>query len=213
LTVAFICSINLESVRSLLQYIRAQSFLDFVSGGGMDVNEIATLMRGFERVAIVFVSGIAIYMGAKLFLKGVVTEQSAEIEGAGWKLKLIKVGPGIFFALFGSSVLIYSVTTKLDISNYPSSSGEDNGSVFSLAYSTGGVLNTFAQIAEATKLVENSEAGTSLGTDLSRANALLQKSRREMVYMYFGPKVFEECPQGGERIKYEKECGEIAKWH
>jgi hypothetical protein len=184
-----------------------------VSGEGMDVNEIATLMRGFERLAIVFVSGIAVYMGAKLFLQGVITEQSAEIEGAGWKLKLIKVGPGIFFALFGSSVLIYSVTNQLYLSKDPFKRDEGSGGFISLAYSTGGVLNTFSQVAEATKLVENSEAGTSLGTDLSKANTLLRKSRREMVYMYFGKEVFEECPQGGESTKYEAECEEIAKWY
>ena len=57
---------------------------------------MAVLMRGLERFEIIFVAGLSIYWGAKLFLEGVVKTQQADLVGGGWTLRLQKVGPGVF---------------------------------------------------------------------------------------------------------------------
>jgi hypothetical protein len=69
------------------------------------------VMRGIERLAIVLIGGMAIYLGYRLFLA-----VKAEAEGEA-KITLphdvtvmvSRVGPGVFFALFGSMVVIASL--------------------------------------------------------------------------------------------------------
>ena len=68
-------------------------------------------MRGIERLVIVLIGGMAIYLGYRLFLA-----VKAEAEGEA-KISLphdvtvmvSRVGPGVFFALFGSMVVIASL--------------------------------------------------------------------------------------------------------
>jgi hypothetical protein len=69
------------------------------------------LLRGIERLAIVLIGGMAIYLGYRLFLA-----VEAEAEGEA-KITLphdvtvmvTRVGPGVFFALFGSMVVVASL--------------------------------------------------------------------------------------------------------
>jgi hypothetical protein len=69
------------------------------------------LLRGIERLAIVLIGGMAIYLGYRLFLA-----VRAEAEGEA-KITLpndvtvmvSRVGPGVFFALFGSLVVVASL--------------------------------------------------------------------------------------------------------
>src|SRR4029077_10124129 len=80
----------------------------------MDVETLAMSFRGAERLLIVAVAALCIWLGYKLF-------QSLPLEhGSGGtlqlpsaKLVMSKVGPGVFFALFGSLVLWQSVGTQL----------------------------------------------------------------------------------------------------
>jgi hypothetical protein len=69
------------------------------------------LMRGIERLAIVLIGGMAIYLGYRLFLA-----VRAEAEGEARitlphdvTVMVSRVGPGVFFALFGSIVVIASL--------------------------------------------------------------------------------------------------------
>jgi hypothetical protein len=69
------------------------------------------LLRGIERLAIVLIGGMAIYLGYRLFLA-----VRADAEGEA-KITLpndvtvmvSRVGPGVFFALFGSLVVVASL--------------------------------------------------------------------------------------------------------
>jgi hypothetical protein len=69
------------------------------------------LLRGIERLVIVLIGGMAIYLGYRLFLA-----VKAEAEGEA-KITLphdvtvmvSRVGPGVFFALFGSMVVVASL--------------------------------------------------------------------------------------------------------
>ena len=80
----------------------------------MDVQTLALSFRGAERLLIVAVAALCIRFGYKLF-------QSLPVEhSSGGSLKLpsarvvlSKVGPGVFFALFGALVLWEAVRTQL----------------------------------------------------------------------------------------------------
>ena len=67
------------------------------------------LIRGAERIIIVLIGGASIWMGWRLFAAlGGDASQSAEFGGASLTIKLQKVGPGVFFALFGSLLIAAS---------------------------------------------------------------------------------------------------------
>jgi hypothetical protein len=76
-------------------------------------------MRGIERLAIVLIGGMAIWLGYRLFLA-----VKAEAEGEA-KITLphdvtvmvSRVGPGVFFALFGSMVVVASLYFSISYSD------------------------------------------------------------------------------------------------
>jgi hypothetical protein len=80
----------------------------------MDAQTLAIFFRGGERLCIVMVAALCIWLGYKLFQSlpaqhgsgGTLTLPST-------KLVMSKVGPGVFFALFGGLVLWESVQTQL----------------------------------------------------------------------------------------------------
>ncbi len=72
--------------------------------------------RAIERIFSILVGGFSIAFGWHLFLKGVVQEQTAEIEGHSVKVRLQKVGPGVFFGIFGAAMITYVATTKAEFS-------------------------------------------------------------------------------------------------
>ncbi len=81
----------------------------------MGVDEITVLFRGMERLIIVGAAVLALYLGYKLFLSGFDSEQSGELSGENFTFKLIKVGPGVFFALFGTFVLVAMAWANIEL--------------------------------------------------------------------------------------------------
>ena len=72
----------------------------------MDWLTVFIITRGIERLVIVLVSAICLWMGWRLFLEqGKQVTQSAEFSFKGALIKLQRVGPGVFFALFGATIL------------------------------------------------------------------------------------------------------------
>lgn len=71
------------------------------------------VIRAFERILIVMFSGISVILGWHLFKIGVVDQQSASLSGKGYKFTLQKVGPGVFFSLFGSVVMSIALINGL----------------------------------------------------------------------------------------------------
>ena len=64
------------------------------------------MLRMLERVLAVTIGGIAIYFGYRLFaLLPTQSDSAGKIELPGVSVVLSKVGPGVFFAAFGSFVL------------------------------------------------------------------------------------------------------------
>ncbi|MDX2440288.1 MAG: hypothetical protein QNK40_07010 [Desulfobacterales bacterium] len=74
---------------------------------------VPLLFRGSERILIVAAATICILLGYKLFK--IVSQQESEgkFKLGNLSVTLTKVGPGVFFSLFGAYVLFHSVTHPL----------------------------------------------------------------------------------------------------
>lgn len=71
-------------------------------------------MRAIERIVIVLIGGASLWMGWQLFLRLQLETQQAELDFNKISVKLQRVGPGIFFAAFGTVLLglaIYQLPT------------------------------------------------------------------------------------------------------
>ena len=90
----------------------------------MTAETIFATGRVVERLIICAIAGLCLTYGWNLFRVGVLNEQSAELSGNGWKFNLKRVGPGVFFALFGSIVLAFSLRSPLSI---PATAGRQDG--------------------------------------------------------------------------------------
>jgi branched-subunit amino acid transport protein len=89
----------------------------------MDEAALATLQavifsRAAERVLLVFVGALSVYLGYSLFRnmpsipRG---EGKLQLPG-GVSIFLSRIGPGVFFALFGCAIIGYSVTRPVNLS-------------------------------------------------------------------------------------------------
>lgn len=87
------------------------------------MTEMQTLVLGrvLERLLIVMAAASCVAMGWNLFKLRIVRNQEAEFSGASWAVKLSRVGPGVFFALFGAGVLGVALARPLDVQLNPSS--------------------------------------------------------------------------------------------
>jgi hypothetical protein len=81
----------------------------------MNPDSILAWSRGLERLAIVGLSGMSLVLGWDLFRRGVVNVQTADLSAGSWKVRLQRVGPGIFFALFATVAFVSAITHPLEI--------------------------------------------------------------------------------------------------
>jgi hypothetical protein len=72
------------------------------------------ILRMIERIVAVLIGGLSIYLGYRLFFH-LPYEKShqGELELPGVKIVLSRVGPGIFFGVFGTLVMYYSLTNPV----------------------------------------------------------------------------------------------------
>jgi len=79
--------------------------------------ELEPLLIGriVERLLIVLVGGMCVYLGYRLFDRAHQRQGELELKGQTSSLKLRDVAPGIYFALFGSLLLIVAVFIQLEI--------------------------------------------------------------------------------------------------
>jgi hypothetical protein len=70
---------------------------------------MAILARGAERILVVVIGALAIFLGYKLFAIIATADGAAKAEAAGVSIYLTNIGPGVFFALFGAVLIGYSV--------------------------------------------------------------------------------------------------------
>jgi hypothetical protein len=86
----------------------------------MDPQSLTILVGAFQRILSILVGGMLVYFGYRLFLslpgKRGGDGGSGEFSlGRGSKVKLSKVGPGVFFAIFGAGLIAYSFAKPMKV--------------------------------------------------------------------------------------------------
>jgi hypothetical protein len=82
----------------------------------MSIEMMLIVGRIIERLTIVGFAGLSLWLGWRLFFfSAQFADQSAEVSWKNFVLKLQKVAPGIFFALFGASVLAVALWKSLSV--------------------------------------------------------------------------------------------------
>jgi len=85
------------------------------------------IFRMVERILGVLIGAVLIYFGYRLFL-GLATKRGRDRGGGefsfagGNKIKLSKVGPGVFFALFGAGLIVFSLLKPVSLTMSPDAS-------------------------------------------------------------------------------------------
>lgn len=80
------------------------------------MDENIVVIRMLERILVVLFGGVSIYLGYRLFFHVPMEKRSGgELSFPGMKIVLTRVGPGVFFAAFGSVVLLYSLTNPISV--------------------------------------------------------------------------------------------------
>ena len=82
-------------------------------------------LRGLERLLVIAAGALAIFLGYRLFLR---MPERREGEGkfelpGGISIYVSRVGPGVFFALFGAAILVWSVAQPF---SYKAPAGPEN---------------------------------------------------------------------------------------
>jgi hypothetical protein len=91
------------------------------------MEELVVSLRMLERITVVLIGGIAIFLGYRLFFNvPYKRDHEGQLELPGVKIVLSRVGPGIFFAAFGSIVLFYSLTQEVKLTWSGVSDGSEN---------------------------------------------------------------------------------------
>jgi hypothetical protein len=86
----------------------------------MDAQSLTILLGAFQRTLGILIGGMLIYFGYRLFLslpgKRGRDGGSGEFSlGGANKVKLSKVGPGVFFAIFGAGLIAYSFAKPMKV--------------------------------------------------------------------------------------------------
>src|SRR6266478_4239805 len=90
----------------------------------MDPESLVIIFRMVERILGVLLGGLLIYLGYRLFLS--LSAKRGRDGGSGDftlaggnKIKLSKVGPGVFFALFGAGLIVFSLVRPVSLTVSP----------------------------------------------------------------------------------------------
>lgn len=182
-----------------------------------DPVSILLVARATERVLIILVGGLCISFGWRLFSKRLAQDGEAELAHDKTRLRLRRIGPGVFFALFGASLLAFSlakpvtveITENATLSKLVSNAvvfntGQTNGSAVSRSISIRGAgedmaveqlrrdvraLNTALRVA-GTDRKDAMVLHAALG-DLDAAKSQLASLRSSMVVRALGAEEFQ----------------------
>ena len=108
----------------------------------MDPQSLTILVGAFQRILSILIGGMLVYFGYRLFLslpgKGGRDGGSGEFSlGRGSKVKLSKVGPGVFFAIFGAGLIAYSFAKPMRV-NIPAVQSAPGATIAPSAQTTPG---------------------------------------------------------------------------
>jgi hypothetical protein len=149
----------------------------------MNPTEILAWSRAFERPLITSLCGMSIYLGYRLFRLGILDAQEGTIASYGWKVNLEKVGPGVFFALFGAIGLTVSIlrNVKIDMSD---GNGRPTASVSSLTSADTQLVRSEIRALNAAIDYKDTNCDALRG-DPDRANVFLRLARQNLLETVF----------------------------
>ena len=164
----------------------------------MTTFEIASLFRGAERLLIVGGGIVALYLGYRLFISGFAGGQTGEFVGKSLSIRLIKVGPGVFFALFGTFVLIAMTWQNIVM---PIPNGNPNIGGF-----------TFFGMSEKSRIeriIEDIGAIKTMIADGSGSKGAIVKAltqnQKTLARIYLGEEIYDKCEYNPPK-KSDKDC-------
>ena len=82
----------------------------------------AVMGRMLERLLVVFFAGVSVYLGYRLFVQvPTLRDSSGEVKFPSLNMtaKVTRVGPGVFFAIFGVAVLLSSYIHPISVESSP----------------------------------------------------------------------------------------------
>jgi hypothetical protein len=174
--------------------------------------ETALMFRGFERLIIELFAGASLFLGWHLFSIGKVAKQTGEFAFKDWHISLQRVGPGIFFALFGASILIIGLFKPLEIhdaSQSPtllsnnSKNEQDEGRInMSYLGNNGMSLKSVQAINTVEEISKSFAYQIKPATDgelHAKAIKQLQAVRKQLMEEVFGKKIIEDWERHGEQ--------------
>jgi hypothetical protein len=78
-------------------------------------------LRFIERIVSVVIGGLAIFLGYRLFLKVPTTQDSQGKFVLPWNISIVltRIGPGVFFALYGAIIVAYALHQSVTFTREP----------------------------------------------------------------------------------------------
>jgi hypothetical protein len=165
----------------------------------METADIGLLLRGFERLIIVLAAALSVWLGYRLFSLVVADRGSFDGKFGEWQIKLQRIAPGVFFALFGAAILAFALNVPFEYKPGTRNDSKGTGAVVGWSYSAGAVppseqmrlTNVMTQITVLSRILDkNVREGKFSQEDLDMiritAPALLSY-RDSMVDQAFGP--------------------------
>lgn len=113
----------------------------------MDTESVGLLFRGSERLIVVLAAFSAIWLGYRLFDRVVSDRGAFEGKIGEWQIKLQRIAPGVFFAMFGASILVFAL-------NAPFKQTPSSGSVGGETQSTTEYVNPQVAATEQTRALD-----------------------------------------------------------
>jgi hypothetical protein len=131
------------------------------------------LSRFLERFTVVLFGGMAIYLGFRLFLEVPEHRDSSGKVAMPWDISVVmtRIGPGVFFALFGVAAISLTLIRPLEVSLEGSRGSEDQGRHLSVRYIGEQALGE--QVARA-------DARALLRKEIARLNAIPRLLRPDL---------------------------------
>ncbi|MCC0028796.1 MAG: hypothetical protein H6891_00325 [Brucellaceae bacterium] len=100
------------------------------------MSEVLTgiVLNGIQHIITIIVGMAAVYLGYRLFIempRRREGETKLDLPG-GVSIMLSRIGPGIFFALFGAGMIVYSITKPIEITDIAEQVASADGATRSL---------------------------------------------------------------------------------
>jgi hypothetical protein len=153
---------------------------------------VLSIGRVVERLIADSMFGVSLVLGWNLFRVGILDSQTAVVSSKDWKIRFQKVGPGIFFALFGAVGLVVALQKPLNI-DFSSAAPSDPGGVHVHVSSVSNEKSDTLQYVLALTTVE--DYGIPVFDDgkhdvkkdaLLKAKPILEQDRQTMLRSYWG---------------------------